>query len=282
MSIVKSKTTKVGWTIQPSFTITLHIRDLELLNSVKNFFSVGTILIYKNTAQYRIRNKEELRIIIKHFNEYPLYTSKSINFLYFCEILNLMDQKQHTNVTGFLKLASLINKLNNPLSESLLAKLLELGPLPNVELKVNNDISKIKELNPFWLSGFITGEGSFTYFTRSRINSAGSTVKDYTLIFEISQRTIDVHTLKMINSFFNEGNVFTDTKRSMSRYRLTINANTISILSSHFNDYPLLGHKAKQWLAWLDLVNYLINNKNKINQDLNMLDELILEISKLN
>ena len=120
-----------------------------MLNSVKNFFSVGTILIYKNTAQYRIRNKEELRIIIKHFNEYPLYTSKSINFLYFCEILNLMDQKQHTNVTGFLKLASLINKLNNPLSESLLAKLLELGPLPNVELKVNNDISKIKELNPF-------------------------------------------------------------------------------------------------------------------------------------
>ena len=72
MSIVKSKTTKVGWTIQPSFTITLHIRDLELLNSVKNFFSVGTILIYKNTAQYRIRNKEELRIIIKHFNEYHL------------------------------------------------------------------------------------------------------------------------------------------------------------------------------------------------------------------
>ena len=282
MSIVKSKTTKVGWTIQPSFSMTLHIRDLELLNSVKNFFSVGAISIYKNTAQYRVRYKEELRVVIKHFNEYPLYTSKSINFLYFCEILNLMDQKQHTNVTGFLMLASLINKLNNPLSESLLAKLLELGPLPNVELKVNNDISKIKELNPFWLSGFITGEGSFTYFTRSRINSAGSTVKDYTLIFEISQRTIDVHTLKMINSFFNEGNVFTDTKRSMSRYRLTINANTISILSSHFNDYPLLGHKAKQWLAWLDLVNYLINNKNKINQDLNMLDELILEISKLN
>ena len=281
MSIVKSKTTKVGWTIQPSFSMTLHIRDLELLNSVKNFFSVGAISIYKNTAQYRVRYKEELKVVIKHFNEYPLYTSKSINFLYFCEILNLMDQKQHTNVTGFLMLASLINKLNNPLSESLLAKLLELGPVPNVELKVNNDINKIKELNPFWLSGFITGEGSFTYFTRSRINSAGSTVKDYTLVFEISQRTIDVHILKMINSFFKEGNVFTDTKRSISRYRLTINVKTISILSSHFKDYLVLGHKAEQWFAWLNLVHYLINNKNKTDQDQNVLEGLILEISKL-
>lgn len=104
--------------------MTLHIRDLELLNSVKDFFTVGTISIYKSTAQYRVRNKQELNIIIKHFKEYPLYISKSINFIYFCEIFNLIDQKQHTNVTGFLKLASLINKLNNPLSESLLTKLL--------------------------------------------------------------------------------------------------------------------------------------------------------------
>ena len=65
----------------------------------------------------------------------------------------------------------------------------------------------------------------------------------------------------------------------MSRYRLRINANNISILSSHFKDYPLLGHKAEQMLVWLNLVNYLINNKNKVDQK--TLDELVLEISKL-
>lgn len=119
-----------------------------------------------------------------------------------------------------------------------------------MELKgISDDVNKLEELNPFLLSGFITGEGSFTYFARSRVNSAGITVKDFTIIFEVSQRTIDVHTLKLISSFFNEGNVYTNTKNNISRYRLTINTNNISLLYSHFKYYPLLGHKAKQRLV---------------------------------
>lgn len=41
MSIIKSKTAAIGWTIEPCFIITLHVRDLELLYYIKNFFSVG-------------------------------------------------------------------------------------------------------------------------------------------------------------------------------------------------------------------------------------------------
>lgn len=281
MSIVKSKTTRIGWTIQPSFSISLHIRDLELLKSVQNFFSVGALSISKKIVQFRVRNKEELKVILQHFNTYPFYTSKSINFSIFCEILNFMDQRLHTNVQGFLKLASLINKLNNPLSESLLAKLLQLGPLPNVELKASNEINKIKTLNPFWISGFITGEGSFTYFTRSRTNSAGLIVKDYTLIFEVSQRTKDIYVLNLINSFFNTGNVFTDTRSDISRYRLTINADNFGLLLSHFNNYPLFGHKALQLQVWLKLVDCILKYRNKTNMDKNMINELVLELSKL-
>jgi len=44
-----------------------------------------------------------------------------------------VNARVHLSVSGFLKLASLINKLNNPLSDSLVAKLLDLGPLPDVE-----------------------------------------------------------------------------------------------------------------------------------------------------
>ena len=45
-----------------------------------------------------------------------------------------MNNKLHTNVEGFLKLLSLINKLNNPLSESLLEKLAPLGKITDVDL----------------------------------------------------------------------------------------------------------------------------------------------------
>jgi hypothetical protein len=50
--------------------------------------------------------------------------------MYFCEILNLINKRVHTNIPGFLKLVSLINKLNKPISESLLSKLSQLGPIP--------------------------------------------------------------------------------------------------------------------------------------------------------
>ena len=130
------------------------------------------------------------KIIFEHFNKYPLQSTKALNFRYFCEIFNLMNDKVHTNISGFLKLASLINRLNKPLSDSLLAKLVQLGPLPKLEFETSYEFSsanRLQTLNPFWISGFASGEGSFTYFTKTRVNSAGMPVKDYSLVFEISQ-----------------------------------------------------------------------------------------------
>jgi hypothetical protein len=135
--------------IQPCFSIGLHVKDLELLNSIQKFFNVGSVTISRNKAEFRVRSKSELRVIINHFINYPLLTSKALNFMYFCEILNLRDAKVHTSVSGFLKLASLINKLNNPLSESLVTKLLELGPLPNVEFETKSNFNVTDNLNPF-------------------------------------------------------------------------------------------------------------------------------------
>lgn len=98
MSVSKSKTTAIGWTIAPSFGITLHKRDLELLNAIKNFFSVGNVSEFGTNALFRVRSRSELKVIIDHFNKYPLQTSKSLNFIYFCEILNFLKNKIHTNI----------------------------------------------------------------------------------------------------------------------------------------------------------------------------------------
>ena len=58
MSIFKSKTSAIGLTIEPSFIITLHQRDLELLNYIKNFFSVGSVSkVGTKGAQFRVRSR---------------------------------------------------------------------------------------------------------------------------------------------------------------------------------------------------------------------------------
>ena len=46
---------------------------------------------------------------------------------------------------------------------------------------------------------------------KTRVNSAGKTVKDYSLVFEISQRTQDLQILNLIASYFKVGNIYTDT-----------------------------------------------------------------------
>jgi len=124
----------------------------------------------------------------------------------------------------------------------LLAKLVQLGPLPNVEFKTSSNLSipdVVQTLNPYWISGFATGvrSGSCTYFTRRRVNSNGKTVKDYTLVFEISQRTQDLHILNLIASYFKLGSVYTGTN-GISRYRLGTIDKIISTLVPHFDNYP--------------------------------------------
>ena len=78
---------------------------------LKICFSVGSVSVVGKDARFRVRSRSELSVIIDHFNKYPLQSTKALNFRYFCEILNLINNKDHTNIQGFLKLASLINIL---------------------------------------------------------------------------------------------------------------------------------------------------------------------------
>lgn len=260
MSIFKAKTAAIGWTIEPSFTITLHKKDIELLNKIQSFFGVGTVsTVGDKVARYRVRSKNSLLVIISHFNKYPLQTTKVNNFISFCNILDLMVKKHHVNIKGFLNIVSLINKLNNPLSPSLLDNLSLLGELPNTKavLKLTPEKSLLSEnLDPWWISGFTTGEGSFTYFTRSRKKADGEIVKDYTLAFEVSQRSDSLHVLNLIAKYFEYGRVYSET-RGVSKYRLVSRDHILNTLVPFFEKYPLEGNKNIQYELWVQIVKIL-------------------------
>ena len=55
--------------------------NLKLLKQIQYFFGgVGTISIDKNTYQYVIRNRNHLKKVLDHFNNYPLQTTKYLHF----------------------------------------------------------------------------------------------------------------------------------------------------------------------------------------------------------
>jgi len=148
MSILKSKTHAIGWTIAPYFIVTLSIKDLELLKVLQKFFNgVGKLAIVYNAIRTLSSSRNELLLILDHFKKYPIQTSKAVNFAYFWKIFDLMGSKVHTNVKGFLELVSLNNKLNTPLSSNILDKFsyLGCGVLP----------TQMWSLNPFLIANLV-------------------------------------------------------------------------------------------------------------------------------
>lgn len=285
MSIFKSKTAAIGWTIEPCFIITLHKKDIELLNKIQLFFGVGSVsTVGDKVVRYRVRSREGLQVIISHFNKYPLQTSKRMNFISFCNILDLMNQKYHSNIEGFLKLASLINKLNNPLSKSLVDKLVILGKLPDIGSELicqNCEYNLLTEnLNPWWISGFTTGEGSFTYFTRNRKKANNEIVKDYTLAYEVGQRSDSLYTLELIAKSLGCGKVYSET-RGVSKYRLVPKDQILSILVPFLKKYPLQGNKNLQYKLWIQIVEILQTTGRSEERDLRV-EKLIKKLSELN
>lgn len=271
MSVFKSKTAAIGWTIEPCFIITLHKKDIELLKKIQLFFGVGSVsTVGGKFARYRVRSRQDLKRIILHFERFPLQTTKIINFASFCKILEYLNNKLHTNVDGFLKLLSLINNLNNPLSDSLLEKLAPLGKIPKVDLELYSaeSLNLNNRLNPWWISGGVaaTGEGSFSYFTRKRENAAGNAVKDYTLAFDIGQKSDNLYVLNLIVNTLGMGKVYTET-REISKFRLVPREQILNDLVPFLDKYPLEGNKALQYSIWIQIVKTLHENPRSAHRE---------------
>jgi len=66
ISVIKTKNSKIGWSVRSLFTIGLHSRDLELLLNIKDFFGCGIIVKNKtlNEVSFRVNSLQDLTIKI--------------------------------------------------------------------------------------------------------------------------------------------------------------------------------------------------------------------------
>jgi len=261
-SINKNNKSQLGWTIAPRFGICMHIRDLKLIKDIQTFFKVGTCKQSRLFCSFDVNSIKELEIIIDHFKHYPLQSSKRYAFYIFLTIFNIYKNKEHLTREGFLLAIAYINILNKNIKQDVIVSIIKIhGSLPNLILPPVQYIDKIINPNPWWINGFIVGEGSFTYFKRTRSTISGIIKTDYTLVFEVSQKTEDSYLLIAILNFFGVGTLFTE-KKGISRFRITSVSILYHIILPYFNLFPLLGFKKKQYDIWLKAVCILISNKN--------------------
>ena len=156
--IGNSKSNITGWSIKIIFQIQLHSKDLPLLLEIQSFFN-GVGIINKesnrNMVNYRVTKIDDIvNVIIPHFDKYPLQSAKSIDYLLWKKCVFLIASKEHLNIAGLKKIIGIKAVLNLGLSEKLKFAFPDVTPIVRPQYIAGNS------LNPYWISGFITGEFS--------------------------------------------------------------------------------------------------------------------------
>ena len=190
------------------FSIEVHIDDIEILHKIAYNLGIGKITLSttNQSAVFSVNKFNDITsILIPIFQEFPLQTTKYLDFTCFLEAsLIKLDMKKaglkitESRIAGFLKLKNLKQSMNsNRLSIS-----------EEEEENLNQKVS----INKWWLLGFVEGEGTFGY-------------KHLVPYFQIAQNKKNLFILKAIEIYMlEEINKSNDTKNTKDiEFRYTLN-----------------------------------------------------------
>lgn len=111
----KSFTTKIGFSVQLTFNLYQHNKDLDLMKNLRNYLGCGKVYVRSNKlVVFSVaRFKDIIDIIIPLFKKHPIHGVKAKDFADFVEISELIKAGEHLNPEGFsriLKIKASMNK----------------------------------------------------------------------------------------------------------------------------------------------------------------------------
>jgi hypothetical protein len=147
-----------GYRVKLSFQIGLHIKDSGLLKLISSYFGIGIISkLSSDSVLYRVSTIEGLRIIISHFDKYPLKSYKYKDYLLFRKAFLLVQKGEHLSLSGLKKIVAIKASINLKISASLAIAFPNIVPVPITTI----EDSARKILNYNWVAGFTDAEGCF-------------------------------------------------------------------------------------------------------------------------
>ena len=258
---------KLGYSISLSFKLKLHSKDSELLEKIGSFFNVVACLkIYTRKdgyIEYIVNSMKEMEIIkartksAHHFNNYPLISQKLSDYKIFKLVgvpLKLIKQKKHLTQEGFQEILSLKASLNNGSSEEL--KIVFPNIIPS--LKPQTITPKFETINPYWISGFVDGDGCFYISLTNNSTGVG-------LVFKITQHIRDTDLLKELVNYFNCGR-YSLSSLGAGDFIVTKFEDIYTKIIPFFNKYPLQGSKSLDFSDF-NSVAELMKNKAHITSE---------------
>lgn len=157
-----------------NFQIEVHIDDVEVLYKIRKALGIGNVHLGKTrpAASFKVSKLEDIAsVIIPIFNEFPLQTTKYLDFISFKDAALILLTKKKGRREGAVA-PSLPSPPSLRLERVALSK--EILVLKKIKESMNSgrlvidskqeNILKQKVLiNKWWLLGFVEGEGTFGY-----------------------------------------------------------------------------------------------------------------------
>jgi hypothetical protein len=248
LSIFKEGRSLTGWQVKPIFSISLHNKDIKLLEAIQRTLKTGKI--YKHgvdSMQYRVSSLKNVEIITDHFDSYPLITQKRADYLLFKQAIAIIKNKEHLSIEGLLKLVGIKATLNLGLSDKFKESFPTVKAVVRPSVIYNTLNVKIKNLN--WIRGFIEAEGSFQVITQNNRNVS--------LRFSLTQHIKDEELLKGIVTYLNYGRYYKSPTRNEGQYLVTVFSEINDKLIPFLNEYPILGAKKDDYLDFAQIAELL-------------------------
>ena len=236
--IPKSPASRLGRSVEPFFAICLHQKDLFILEQIKSYFGVGTIIQHKSKVYFQVRPLKALMVIIKHFDEYPLVTQKLADYLLWKNVILIMQRKEHLTREGLEKIVGLKASLNLGLSH----ELKEAFPSV-VSVKRRKVVDQVIP-DPQWVSGFTSGEGCFFIELFKSATKTGQAVR---LNFYLTQHIRDEELMRRLIVFWGCGNLQSKAGKTVVNFVARKYSDLTDKIIPFFKKYPILGEKSKDF-----------------------------------
>ena len=130
IKVKKNSKYRLGFTVEAVFSITLHKKDLMILQEIQAYFGIGHIRKdVNNNVKFRVESAKDIfNKIIPHFDKYPLITQKLADYLLFRDVVNMMINKEHLTKKGLNKIVSIKAVINYGLPAELQVYFPDIAP----------------------------------------------------------------------------------------------------------------------------------------------------------
>ena len=120
ISVVRNRLCRLGWQVQPEFSVTQLASSRSALELLIEEFGCGRVIEqhrpsshHEPLCRFSVKRRRDLvDRLVPYFEEHPLRTAKKADFVRFAAVLHMMEAGEHLELDGLRRIAQMTEQMN--------------------------------------------------------------------------------------------------------------------------------------------------------------------------